>query len=224
MVSPFCQTCLSRLRPAPRVALPLLSTPKAAPFHTTAVRAMFLKKKKPNEKLVYKHRVGSAFRMKKKRQIDRPRPPPAGERQALRKRIVLSNPNALEVEGMKDLSPETMVDAELCGSVVGIPMPMLDQLRASGGFKPRQGWSIFRRPGTVMRRETLEMGKWIEGISGEGQDKAKSFKSIISGVKGSGKTVHLLQAMTMAFAKKWVVFTVPEGRLLLDIQARFFAD
>lgn len=96
-------------------------------------------------------------------------------------------------------------------------MPMLDQLRASGAFKPKQGWAIFRRPGTVMRSETLEMGKMIEGITSEGENKGKAFKNIISGVKGSGKTVHLLQAMTMAFAKKWVVFTVPEGRLHLDL-------
>lgn len=154
--------------------------------------------------------------MKKKRAVERPRPPPAGERQALRKRIVLSNPNALEVKDMKDLSADTMIESSLRGSVLGLPMPMLDQLRASGAFKPHQGWSIFRRPGTVMRSETLEMGKTFHEITSQGADKGKVFKRIISGVRSSGKTVHLLQAMTMAFAKKWVVFTVPEGKLVLN--------
>ena len=89
--------------------------------------------------------------MKKKKPVDRPRPPPIGERKALRKRIVLSNPNALEVEGMRDLSAENMTDSRLRGSVVGLPVSMLDQLRAVQAFQTKQGWSIFRRPGTVVR-------------------------------------------------------------------------
>lgn len=149
--------------------------------------------------------------MKKKRQVDRPRPPPMGERQALRKRIVLSNPNAFEVQGMQDLSAETMADENLRGSVLGLPMRMLDKLRAVGAFKPKQGWGIFRRPGTVMRSDAVEMGKLIEDISGEGENKGKAVKKIIGGVRGSGKTVHLMQAMAMAFLKNWVVFTIPEG-------------
>ena len=138
-----------------------------------------------------------------------------GERRALKKRIVLSNPNALEIEGMVDLSAETMVDSRLRGTVLGLPMPMIDQLRAVEAFKPKQGWSIFRRPGTVLRRDTIEMGRLVEQISGEGDkpQKGKVAKKIINGMKGSGKSVHLLQAMAMAFLKKWVVITVPDGKL-----------
>lgn len=150
--------------------------------------------------------------MKKKKPVERTRPPAVGERRALRKRIVLSNPNALEVEGMQDLSAENMVDARLRGSILGLPVPMLDQLRAVQAFKPKQGWSIFRRPGTVVRRETLELGRLIDGISAEeGENKGKVVRKIITGVKGSGKSVHMLQAMSMAFTKEWVVITVPEG-------------
>lgn len=161
-----------------------------------------------------KYRQGQTLRRKKKKTVERARPPAVGERKAMRKRIVLSNPNAFEVEGMQDLSPETMVDARLRGSVVGLPIPMLDQLRAVEAFKPKQGWSIFRRPGTIMRRDTLEMGRLFEKISGDGDapEKGKVVKKIITGLKGSGKTVHLLQAMTMGFLKKWVVISVPDGR------------
>lgn len=153
--------------------------------------------------------------MKKKNRVERPRPPPVGERSALRKRIVLSNPNALEVPGMLDLSSQTMVDESLHGSVVGLPMPMLDQLRAVQAFKPKQGWSIFRRPGTVMRSETLEMGRLFDTIGGDGEDKGKVVKRVITGLRGSGKSVHLLQAMAMAFVKKWVVISVPEAQDLV---------
>lgn len=115
---------------------------------------------------------------------------------------------------MQDLSPETMVDARLRGTVLGLPVTMLDQLRAVQAFKPKQGWSIFRRPGTVLRRDTLEMGRMFEKISGDGDasEKGKVVKKVITGLKGSGKTVHLLQAMAMGFLKKWVVITVPDGR------------
>jgi small subunit ribosomal protein S29 len=173
-------------------------------------------KKKGKSLTVQKHRVSASLRKKKKKVTERARPPAVGERKALRKRIVLSNPNALEIEGMLDLSPETMVDSRLRGSVLGLPAPMIDQLRAVQAFKPKQGWSIFRRPGTVLRRDTIEMGRLFEQISGEGESpqKGKVVKKIVTGMKGSGKTVHLLQAMAMGFLKNWAVITVPDGMFI----------
>lgn len=114
---------------------------------------------------------------------------------------------------MQDLSPDTMIDARLRGAVLGLPVPMVDQLRAVQAFKPKQGWSIFRRPGTVMRQDTLEMGRMVEKISGasDASEKGKVVKKIVTGLKGSGKTVHLLQGMAMGFLKKWVVIAVPDG-------------
>jgi small subunit ribosomal protein S29 len=150
--------------------------------------------------------------MRKRKPVERSRPPAVGERKALRKRIVLSNTNALEVPGMQDLSEETMLDSRLRGSVVGLPLPMLNQLLAVQAFKPTQGWSIFRRPGTVLRRETLEMGRLVNRI---GEEKGKVFKKIITGVRGSGKSVYLLQAMAMGFLKNWIVVTVPEPQDLV---------
>ncbi|KAJ9356275.1 hypothetical protein DTO280E4_6101 [Paecilomyces variotii] len=197
--------------------LPQPSTmPRAAAFHTsTPLYAPPLKKKSKSMEGPAKYRQAKSARMKKKKQVDRPRPPAVGERRALRKRIVLSNPNALEVQGMPDLSVENMLDARVRGSVVGLPVPMLDQLRAVQAFKPTQGWSIFRRPGTVVRRETLEMGRLFEKVDSEGPDKGKVFKRIITGMRGTGKSVQLLQAMAMGFLRKWVVITVPEPQDLV---------
>ncbi|EAW11856.1 mitochondrial 37S ribosomal protein mS29 [Aspergillus clavatus NRRL 1] len=216
MVSSFCWGCLTRLRPASRAILPpSLTTTRVAAFHSSQVQYAMPAKKKASLDGPPKYRQAKSAKMKKKKPVDRPRPPPVGERKTLRKRIVLSNPNALEVEGMPDLTGETMVDARLRGTVLGLPLPMLDQLRAVQAFKPKQGWSIFRRPGTVMRRETVELGRLFDQISSDGEDKGKVVKRIVTGVRGSGKSVHLLQAMTMAFGKKWVVFTVPEPQDLV---------
>lgn len=162
-----------------------------------------------------KYREAKSAKMKKKKPVDKPRPPPIGERKALRKRIVLSNPNALEVEGMRDLSAENMTDSRVRGSVVGLPVSMLDQLRAVQAFQTKQGWSIFRRPGTVIRKESVELGRLIDNISGDSEGKGQVVKRIVTGVRGAGKSVHLLQAMAMGFLKNWVVFTVPDSKFSL---------
>ncbi|KAL4920337.1 mitochondrial ribosomal death-associated protein 3-domain-containing protein [Aspergillus aurantiobrunneus] len=217
MVSSFCWGCLTRLRQAPRTILPSpTAVPRGPAFHTSAVYYANPVKKSRGDTGGPKYREGTSIKIKKKRPTERTRPPAIGERKALRKRIVLSNPNALEVEGMQELSGETMVDSRLRGSVLALPVPMIDQLRAVQAFKPNQGWSIFRRPGTVLRRETLEMGRSFDSISGEGDGKGAVVKKIITGPRKTGKTVHLLQAMAMAFTKKWVVITVPEARDIIS--------
>lgn len=63
-----------------------------------------------------------------------------------------------------------------------------------------------------MRRETLEIGRLFERIDSDGPEKGKVFKRIITGMRGTGKSVHLLQAMAMGFLRKWVVITVPESK------------
>jgi hypothetical protein len=161
---------------------------------------------------VLKFRQPAVAAMKKKKKfVEKARPPPVGERKAIRKRIVLSNPNALEVEGLQELSEETMVDSRLRGTALALPVPMLDQLRAVQAFKPKQGWSIFRRPCTVLRRETLELGRFFDNVTGDVERRGAVIKKIVGGARKSGKSVHLLQAMAMGFIKKWVVFTIPEG-------------
>ena len=142
---------------------------------------------------------------------DRSKRPAIGERKALRKRIVLSNTNALEVQGLKDIDAQSMVDESLRGQVLGIPGPVVDQLRAVEAFKVSQGWPLFRRPAMLMRKDTLEMAKEIEDISLG--TRGKAIRRVFVGERGSGKTVMLLQAMTMAFLKGWVVINIPEGML-----------
>ncbi|CAG7978984.1 unnamed protein product [Penicillium salamii] len=231
MASSWCWNCLSRLRLTPQALAPS-ATPRIsnAPFHSTALRYANPVKKKNTTLNVQKHRVSASIKKKKKKPEQRSsggggRAMSPAERRALKKRIVLSNPNALEIESMVDLSAETMVDSRLRGTVLGLPMPMIDQLRAVEAFKPKQGWSVFRRPGTVLRRDTIEMGRLIEQISGEGDkpQKGKVVKKIVNGMKGSGKSVHLLQAMAMAFLKKWVVITVPDARDLVCANTAYTA-
>ncbi|MCJ1258347.1 37S ribosomal protein S23 mitochondrial [Lignoscripta atroalba] len=166
-----------------------MTTSKSTPQR--GVKALFLKRKK---------NVNAA----------KGRPPAPGERKALRKRIVLSNTNALEVEGMQDFSVESMTDMRLRGQVVGIPGPVVDQLRVVEAFKVSQGWGLVRKPSMLVRKEMVEYGKLFEAMSGENSN--KTIQRVLVGEKGSGKSMILLQAMTMAFLKKWVVINIPSAQ------------
>ena len=160
--------------------------------------------------------VKKTFIKSKKRpeKIDRSKKPAVGERKALRKRVVLSNTNAIEVKGLQDVSSRSMTDNSLGGHVLGIPGLVVDQLRAVDAFKAAQGWPLFRRPAMLMRKDTLEMAEEIENISLGVRD--RTIRRVFVGERGSGKTVMLLQAMTMAFLKGWVVINIPEGTWRFD--------
>lgn len=192
-----------------------------ATFTTSPSLSILPPKKKPRtgqaEKNVkgVKGVKGATFVKKKGRPqgVDRAKKPAIGERKAIRKRIVLSNTNALEVQGLNDITAQSMIDESLRGQVLGIPGPVVDQLRAVEAFKVAQGWPLFRRPAMLMRKDTLEMAREIEDIGARTQD--KTIRRVFVGERGSGKTVMLLQAMTMAFLKGWVVINIPEGMLTI---------
>ncbi|KAG9377845.1 DAP3 domain containing protein [Pyrenophora tritici-repentis] len=73
--------------------------------------------------------------------------PGQGERKALRKRIILSNDNALHVSSLQDLDKANVLSEKNEGKVMGLPQEhVVDALRAVDAFKPNQAWSLFRRP------------------------------------------------------------------------------
>ncbi|KAI9683336.1 MAG: 37S ribosomal protein S23 mitochondrial [Trizodia sp. TS-e1964] len=135
------------------------------------------------------------------------KPPLPGERKAQRKRVSLMNSNALPVPGMPDLTPETMADPQRVGSMLGLGLDLIEQLRAVEAFKPTQGWGWFRRPAALVRAESVRLGEFIARESGGGTSR----RVVLSGERGSGKSVLLLQALAMGFAQGWTVISIPEG-------------
>ncbi|KAL8638703.1 MAG: hypothetical protein Q9228_004164, partial [Teloschistes exilis] len=151
------------------------------------------------------------FVAKKKRSgAERSRRPAPGERKAFRKRIVLSNVNALDVPGIQEINANNMGDESLRGHVLRLPGTMVDRLRAAEAFKPTQAWGMFSRPGFLMRKETLELARMVRDISSSDEDSEKTVRMILVGQKESGKSMLLLQGMTMAFLKGWTVINLPE--------------
>lgn len=137
--------------------------------------------------------------------------PAIGERKALRKRVVLSNDNALEVFGLQDLDKKNVFSEEIEGKVMGIPELTVDALRAVEAFKPKQGWSLFRRPAVLMRKETSELAKLMQQVeSVEGGEK-RTIRRILTGSRMSGKSTLLLQGLMMAHVREWTIINIPEG-------------
>ena len=168
-------------------------------------------------------RQGKTLRLNKNKRAAAARPPAVGERRQLRKRVVLSNTNALEVQGLPDLSPgraksEALREAE--GGVVGLQNETVDALRALEAFKPTQGWSLFRRPATLVRKETVELAGDVEWIAEAPKD-GRAVRKVLYGARGSGKSVLQLQTIAMASLNKWVVIHIPEAKDLTNAHTAY---
>jgi small subunit ribosomal protein S29 len=192
---------------------PRLLHPRMALFSTSATRSATAAKKK-GMVAAPKKGVKSLNTKKGKQayQADTGKRPAQGERKALRKRIVLSNNNALEVSSLKDLDKNNVFNEKNEGKVMGLPVDTVDALRAVDAFKPRQGWSLFRRPAVLMRKEAIQLAKLFKEVedSPEGQQK-KTIRRILSGDRMSGKSTLLLQGLTMGLLREWFVISLPEG-------------
>lgn len=206
MASSTCWQCLSRLRLAPTsLNKSKITASNAAAFSTSSSLQATPPKKgaqtpqKGKRKITIKKKkiVGPTYK----------RPAP-GERKAMRKRVVLSNTNAFEVDGLADMSAENFTDASLQGQMAGFPGELVDNLRAIEAFKPSQGWGFFRRPAALIRKETVEFANLINSSSKE------TTRRLLVGERGSGKSVLMLQAQAMAFLKGWVVINIPEAQEL----------
>jgi len=112
---------------------------------------------------------------------------------------------------MQDLSTANMHDKSTQGKVLGLPNDVVDAFRALDAFKATQGWSMFRRPATLITSHTQKLAQQIQSI---GKDKS-TVRQILTGEKGTGKSVLNLQAMAMASLKGWIVVHIPEAQDLV---------
>lgn len=217
MSQSICSRCLSRnfLSLETSTASPSANAVQRAAFSTTSTLAANPPKKKAAVTTSGGMRQGTSLRLNKNTRETSGKPPAPGERKALRKKVVLSNINALEVKDLQELNWENSKSeklAELEGQVVGFIDASVSSLRTLNAFKHTQAWHLFRKPATVVRKETVELAKALEAVEGNGDAKAtKVVKKILFGEQGSGKTVLQMQAMAMALNKGWVVIHLPDG-------------
>ncbi|KAF2671533.1 hypothetical protein BT63DRAFT_478002 [Microthyrium microscopicum] len=136
-------------------------------------------------------------------------------RKAFRTRIILENTNANTVPGLDRLTAETAFAKESIGKVFTIPGNHIDALRLMGAFKRTQGWHNYKGPATLIRQETWYIGQRMNEISEAGLG-AETTRKVIIGERKSGKSVLILQALSMAMLREWVVINIPECRELTD--------
>ena len=206
-----CWQCLCRASERTTTLLPrscILPTSSIAPFSTSAPRSerdQFGKMRPKVESPGYRLSFRAAKKVRPAE--DKSKRPAPGERKALRKRIVLSNTNALEVPNMQDISLEILGEEGLRGQVLGIPGEVVDQLRAVEAFKPTQAWGLFWRPSMLLRQETLDYANLMEELSRN----ARTSRRVLVGERGSGKSFLALQAMVMGFLRRLTVINIPDG-------------
>jgi small subunit ribosomal protein S29 len=196
--------------------------PRAALFSTSAARHATAPKRKGMIAAPKKGVKSLNTKKSKKATADTAKRPGQGERKALRKRIVLSNNNALEVSSLKDLSKDNVFSEQNEGKVMGLPDLTVDALRDMGAFKATQGWSLFRRPAVLMRKEAIQLAKLYKEVedSPAGQER-KTIRRILSGDRMSGKSTLLLQGLAMGFLREWFVISIPEAQDIVNAHTEY---
>lgn len=156
-------------------------------------------------------RIGKQLTLgrKKKKVPERGKPPGPGERKAFRKRIQLSNDNAIEVPGLPEVSAQNLVDPAAAGQIMSLPAELVDQLRTSEAFKPTQNWQLFRSPHMLVRKDTVD---FLSDVMQKVRNK-QTARAVIEGGRGVGKSMLGLQAMAAGFLNKMIVINIPEGKL-----------
>lgn len=156
--------------------------------------------------------TGTTLRLGKNRRVKSYRVPEPGERKAARKRVVLSNTNAFEVDGISEWNPEEIRKGAMDGTMLALPGQLVDRLRAIESFKARQGWGFFRRPACLVTKQTVHLTNLMREAA---EDNTTLTRTII-GERGAGKSVMLLQAQASALMDGWIVIHFPEGIYLFS--------
>lgn len=146
-------------------------------------------------------------RYKKKRDQIKVKSPMPGERKDFRKRIQLSNTNAIPVTGLDVLTVQNMTHSASVGKVFGLE-GTLEELKASEAFKATQYWKLFYRPHVLWRAESVELMTRMQRAA----KNKEALRLVVTGDKLSGKSILLLQAMANAFINRWIVINIPEGQ------------
>lgn len=155
-------------------------------------------------------RLGKRMKLakfKNRKEITRHKSPAQGERKAMRKRVVLSNNNAVRVDNLPRMDETNLASPESAGQVFKIPEVPIDQLRTVEAFKSSQTWRLFHGPHMLVRPETVKVCGQMLAAAKEGT----TARTVIAGDRGAGKSMVLLQAMVNAFMNNWVVINIPEG-------------
>ncbi|QIW96782.1 hypothetical protein AMS68_002300 [Peltaster fructicola] len=200
MPGAMCLRCLTRSISSLERPITQLQPLAKAAFSTTANFQKGVKKSASLVKNGSQTGGGTRLRLKKTKRVVTGRPPQPGERKAIRKRIVLSNTNALEIRGLHRFQKDNISASSLekmRGSFLAFDEATIDALRALQAFKTSQSWSMFRTAATLVRHDTITLARVIEQQTTDSAgDNPSAASLVLFGERGSGKSVLQLQAMS----------------------------
>ncbi|KAK7907944.1 hypothetical protein PG985_015247 [Apiospora marii] len=220
MATANCWRCLGRPS-THRLLAPSSLTSFKAPTSVAAFTTSATLLAKDDNSFSMKGHVRTGKRLvlgkKKKGRGDRSKPPGPGERKAFRKRIQLSNDNALKVSGLPELEAQKLVDPAAVGQIVSLPTDLVDQLRTVEAFKPTQNWGLFRSPHMLVRKDTVDfLGDLTKRVGNK-----ETVRTVIGGERGVGKSMLGLQTMAAGFMNKMVVINIPEAQDLVEARTDY---
>lgn len=112
-----------------------------------------------------------------------------------------------------DLSPitPTIFTKDHVGTVFETPANVVAQLYSLDVLERQSGYQYFSQIATVLRHPSVELAELLEQ-DGSSRDR----RILLDGAPGSGKSIAMLQAITFALQKKWVVISIPRAEALID--------
>ncbi|KAF2759339.1 hypothetical protein EJ05DRAFT_485368 [Pseudovirgaria hyperparasitica] len=131
------------------------------------------------------------------------------QRRQVRRSVILTNDNALEVHGIPKLERKAIESLEIEGKMVRLMDSTVDQLRAVEAFKHNQGWKYFRHPSMIMTKAAVKMVNTLKRIT-DGVE-PETVRTVVIGETTCGKSTLLLQAIAAAFLKGWIVLNLPNS-------------
>lgn len=213
MASVQCGKCLLRPSVAIRAA-PRISALTTLPFSTTASNNLKSAagkegpKKRPGvHQIAGKHKQVGKNKPREREKGPKPAP---GERKAFRKRIVLSNNNAIPVN-LSDVGKSGFSSKENIGKVLGLDSEIVDMLRFCEAFQITQSWPFFHRPAMLIRPETIEITHRME----QARNENRMLRLILTGDKVVGKSMLLMQALAHAYNNGYLILHIPEAQELV---------
>ena len=113
----------------------------------------------------------------------------------------------------------TLYTSDHIGSVSEVPAEVVAQLKALDVLRKQAGYQYFSQLASVLRAPTVQLADLINATGS-----SRRRRAIIKGPAGSGKSTAMLQAITLALQKKWVVIAMPRGEDIVDSSFSYAYD
>lgn len=127
------------------------------------------------------------------------------------------NPSAPKVD-LKQ-SQVSLYKEEMKGSILETPQSVVLQLYALDVMQRQGGYQYFSQFATILRDSTIKLAEIMAKDTS-----SQNRRILVDGPAGCGKSVTLLQAISLALQQRWLVIAIPRGESLVDSSFPYIYD